>query len=73
MGRWREGDNRLRLMMPADGADQLRKFDAILFGAVGSPDIPSATMPHKSSVIQVISISTHKCTPDRIVDWSGRS
>ena len=27
-------------MMPADGADQLRKFDAILFGAVGAPDIP---------------------------------
>ena len=26
--------------MPADGADQLRKFDAILFGAVGAPDIP---------------------------------
>src|ERR1700730_280819 len=28
------------VMMPADGADQLRKFDAILFGAVGSPYIP---------------------------------
>ena len=28
------------VMMPADGADQLRKFDAILFGAVGAPDIP---------------------------------
>jgi tartrate dehydrogenase/decarboxylase/D-malate dehydrogenase len=28
------------VMMPADGADQLCKFDAILFGAVGSPDIP---------------------------------
>ena len=27
-------------MMPTDGADQLRKFDAILFGAVGAPDIP---------------------------------
>jgi tartrate dehydrogenase/decarboxylase/D-malate dehydrogenase len=27
-------------MMPADGFDQLAKFDAILFGAVGSPDIP---------------------------------
>ena len=27
-------------MMPADGADQLRKFDAILFSAVGAPDIP---------------------------------
>jgi hypothetical protein len=26
-------------MMPADGADQLRKFDAVQFGAVGSPDI----------------------------------
>src|SRR5215210_7668632 len=27
-------------MMPADGADPLRGFDAILFGAVGAPDIP---------------------------------
>ena len=25
------------VMMPADGADQLRKFDAILFGSVGAP------------------------------------
>ena len=28
------------VMMPEDGASQLRKFDAILFGAVGAPDIP---------------------------------
>jgi tartrate dehydrogenase/decarboxylase/D-malate dehydrogenase len=28
------------VMMPEDGADQLRKSDAILFGAVGAPDIP---------------------------------
>lgn len=28
------------VMMPANGADQLRMFDAILFGAVGAPDIP---------------------------------
>jgi tartrate dehydrogenase/decarboxylase/D-malate dehydrogenase len=28
------------VMMPADGIDQLRDFDAILFGAVGAPDIP---------------------------------
>ena len=27
-------------MMPEGGADQLRAFDAILFGAVGAPDIP---------------------------------
>jgi tartrate dehydrogenase/decarboxylase / D-malate dehydrogenase len=27
-------------MMPVDGADRLRKFDAIYFGAVGAPDIP---------------------------------
>ncbi|MCP4737411.1 MAG: tartrate dehydrogenase, partial [Bosea sp.] len=26
------------VMMPADGADQLRVFDAIYFGAVGAPD-----------------------------------
>ena len=28
------------IMMPADGADRLRAFDAIYFGAVGAPDIP---------------------------------
>jgi tartrate dehydrogenase/decarboxylase/D-malate dehydrogenase len=27
-------------MLPADGWDQLRTHDAILFGAVGSPDVP---------------------------------
>ena len=28
------------VMMPQGGAGQLRDFDAILFGAVGAPDIP---------------------------------
>jgi tartrate dehydrogenase/decarboxylase/D-malate dehydrogenase len=28
------------VMMPADGADRMRAFDAILFGAVGAPGIP---------------------------------
>ena len=28
------------VMMPADGLDKLKKFDAIYFGAVGAPDIP---------------------------------
>jgi tartrate dehydrogenase/decarboxylase/D-malate dehydrogenase len=28
------------VMMPADGLDTLRKFDAIYFGAVGAPDVP---------------------------------
>src|SRR5580765_7813372 len=28
------------IMMPEGGAEQLRKFDAIYFGAVGAPDIP---------------------------------
>jgi tartrate dehydrogenase/decarboxylase/D-malate dehydrogenase len=27
-------------MMPADGLAQLKKFDAIYFGAVGAPDVP---------------------------------
>jgi tartrate dehydrogenase/decarboxylase/D-malate dehydrogenase len=27
-------------LMPADGAEQLRAFDAIFFGAVGAPDVP---------------------------------
>ena len=28
------------VMMPEDGLDRLRKFDAIYFGAVGAPDVP---------------------------------
>jgi len=28
------------LMMPADGRETLKKFDAIYFGAVGAPDVP---------------------------------
>ena len=28
------------LMMPADGLDTLKNFDAIYFGAVGAPDVP---------------------------------
>jgi tartrate dehydrogenase/decarboxylase/D-malate dehydrogenase len=28
------------VMMPADGLDRLRTFDAIYFGAVGAPDVP---------------------------------
>src|ERR1700739_4488524 len=30
------------VMMPRDGADQLRKFDAILFGAVGGAVLPDS-------------------------------
>ncbi len=29
-------------MMPADGLEQLKPFDAIYFGAVGAPDLPDA-------------------------------
>lgn len=28
------------VMMPANGLDKLKEFDAILFGAVGAPDVP---------------------------------
>ncbi|MFK4259488.1 tartrate dehydrogenase [Agrobacterium tumefaciens] len=28
------------VMMPTDGLDKLKKFDAIFFGAVGAPDVP---------------------------------
>ncbi len=31
------------LLMPEDGIDCLRPYDAILFGAVGAPDIPDTT------------------------------
>jgi tartrate dehydrogenase/decarboxylase/D-malate dehydrogenase len=33
-------------MMPADGWDVLREHDAILFGAVGSPDVPDRITVH---------------------------
>ncbi|MBY5357640.1 tartrate dehydrogenase [Rhizobium leguminosarum] len=29
------------VMMPSDGLEQLKKFDAIYFGAVGAPDVPN--------------------------------
>src|SRR6266545_4866680 len=28
------------IMMPADGLDRLKRYDAIFFGAVGAPDVP---------------------------------
>ena len=28
------------VMMPEDGREKLREFDAIYFGAVGAPDVP---------------------------------
>ena len=31
------------VMMPANGLEQLKQFDAIFFGAVGAPDVPG---PH---------------------------
>src|SRR5262249_15863689 len=33
-------------MMPADGWDQLRQHDAILLGAIGSPDVPDHITHH---------------------------
>ena len=33
-------------MMPEDGLEQLRAHDAILFGAVGDPDIPDHITLH---------------------------
>ena len=33
-------------MMPADGWDQLRQHDAILLGAIGSPDVPDHITLH---------------------------
>lgn len=34
-------------MLPSDGWDILRPFDAILFGAVGSPDVPDKITVHE--------------------------
>src|SRR5215470_11841204 len=35
-----------RLMMPADGWEQLKQHDAILLGAIGSPDVPDHITLH---------------------------
>ena len=32
----------LGALMPEDGTDQLKAFDAIFFGAVGAPDVPGS-------------------------------
>jgi tartrate dehydrogenase/decarboxylase/D-malate dehydrogenase len=34
-------------IIPADGWDNLRQHDAILFGAIGSPDVPDAVTVHE--------------------------
>src|SRR5438445_6665800 len=33
-------------ILPADGWDTLRKHDAILFGAIGTPDVPDTATVH---------------------------
>ena len=37
-------------MMPEDGLDRLRQFDAIYFGAVGAPDIPDDSRSARASI-----------------------
>ena len=34
-------------ILPADGWDTLERHDAILFGAIGSPDVPEAVTAHE--------------------------
>ena len=34
-------------ILPVDGWDTLQKHDAILFGAIGSPDVPEAVTAHE--------------------------
>jgi tartrate dehydrogenase/decarboxylase/D-malate dehydrogenase len=34
-------------ILPPDGWDTLRRYDAILFGAIGSPDVPDAVTVHE--------------------------
>ncbi len=41
-------------MMPPDGVEQLRPFDAILLGAVGHPDREASAAHHMSSEDRVI-------------------
>ncbi|KAF2799157.1 tartrate dehydrogenase [Melanomma pulvis-pyrius CBS 109.77] len=55
--------------MPPDGIDQLKKFDAIYFGAVGSPDVPdhislwSLILPIRKSLNQYVNVRPTRILP----------
>ena len=49
------------VMIPENGLDQLRPFDAIYFGAVGAPDVPDH-IPFGASGFRSASLSTNTQT-----------
>jgi len=49
------------IMIPEDGLEQLRPFDAIYFGAVGAPDVPDH-IPFGASGFRSASLSTNMQT-----------
>jgi tartrate dehydrogenase/decarboxylase/D-malate dehydrogenase len=57
-------------MMPEDGLDQLRSFDAVFLGAVGYPGVPD----HVSLwglLIRCAAIFSNTSTCGRCVSWPG--
>ncbi len=59
-------------MMPADGLDRLRAFDAIFLGAVGHPQVPDhislwgLLIPIRRASINTSSCAPFACSPESI-------
>ncbi|MFO7707482.1 MAG: tartrate dehydrogenase [Desulfobacterales bacterium] len=66
-------------MMPADGLDRLRPFDAILLGAVGSPGVPDHVslwgllIPIRRSFDQYVNMRPVRLLPGVASPLTGRS
>ena len=58
------------LLMPEDGIEQLQSSDAILFGAVGDPQIPDHITLHDLTRECASGLPT--CTPAWLRLWRGK-
>ena len=60
-------------LMPDDGIDQLAGHDAILFGAVGDPNIPDHITLQGSAAAHAAQFSTRGCAsaPAYLLPWRG--
>lgn len=64
--------------IPPDGIEQLKKFDAIYFGAVGWPDVPDhislwgLMLPLRNSLCQYVNVRPTRILPGTSSPLSGR-